>query len=397
MPVLQPTDIAELSEIMAGCGAEGRSVELRGNFSKRWMGGPVAAADTIISAARMNRVVNYEPRDLTISVEAGMPFRQLQDLLRENNEMLALDPPMDEHATVGGVMAANCSGPRRRLYGSARDLVIGMTFVTLEGKPVRSGGMVVKNVAGLDMAKLMIGSFGTLAAIARVNFKLVPLPPREKTFLLAFASLDSALKARDVILRGVLQPVAIDLLNPAFARQLGGEMPDGYALLIEAGGIDAVMSRYEREIKNVARETQASQFTAWDASQAEPLWGAIRNFSALNGDPALESANGGAAIVRISTVLTRLHEAFAVAGELPALARAGSGVAYIRCAGSPAGLAAQARAAGLYTVIESSSAPEKSRLELWADPGSELELMLRIKRDLDPRSLLNHGRLYNRI
>ena len=90
--------------------------------------------------------------------------------------MVPLDPPFAEAATVGGVVAANSSGPRRRLYGTARDLVIGMQFATLEGKLVQSGGMVVKNVAGLDMAKLMIGSFGTLAAIAVVNFKLLPMP-----------------------------------------------------------------------------------------------------------------------------------------------------------------------------------------------------------------------------
>src|SRR5207253_6569691 len=119
-----------------------------------------------------------------------------------------------EQATVGGVVAANSSGPRRRLYGTARDLVIGMTFATLEGKLVQSGGMVVKNVAGLDMGKLMIGSFGTLAAIAVANFKLLPMPEAERTFLLGFADLASAINVRDRILTSVLQPAAIDLLNP---------------------------------------------------------------------------------------------------------------------------------------------------------------------------------------
>src|SRR5437764_13312898 len=97
--------------------------------------------------------------------------------------MSTLDPPCGAEASVGGILAANSSGPRRRLYGTARDLVIGMQFATLEGKLVQSGGMVVKNVAGLDMAKLMIGSFGTLAAIAVANFKLLPMPEAESTFL----------------------------------------------------------------------------------------------------------------------------------------------------------------------------------------------------------------------
>ena len=131
--------------------------------------------------------------------------------------MVPLDPPFSDAATIGGIVSANSSGPRRRLYGTARDLVIGMKFATIEGKLVQSGGMVVKNVAGLDMGKLMIGSFGTLAAIAVVNFKLLPRPAAEASLLLSFETLDDAIAARDRILKGVLAPAAIDLLNPLAA------------------------------------------------------------------------------------------------------------------------------------------------------------------------------------
>ena len=140
------------------------------------MAGPIEPADEQVSTSALGRVLQYEPRDLTISVEAGLPWRELTRVLAENRQMVPLDPPFGADATVGGVVASNSCGPRRRLYGSARDLVIGMKFATLEGKVVQSGGMVVKNVAGLDMAKLMIGSFGTLAAIAVVNFKVQPMP-----------------------------------------------------------------------------------------------------------------------------------------------------------------------------------------------------------------------------
>src|SRR5205085_5814317 len=158
---------------------------------------------------------------LTISVEAGVTYCSLAHMLAENRQMIPLDPPFADSATIGGMLAANSSGPRRRLYGTARDLVIGMHFATVEGKLVQSGGMVVKNVAGLDMAKLMIGSFGTLAAIAVANFKLLPMPDAERPFLLGFADLASAINVRDRILTSVLQPAAIDLLNPAAAGQYG--------------------------------------------------------------------------------------------------------------------------------------------------------------------------------
>src|SRR6185295_4111611 len=153
-----------------------------------------------------------------VSVEAGMPYAELSRILAENRQMAPLDPPFAQQATIGGVVATNSSGPRRRLYGTARDMVIGMTFATLEGKLVKTGGMVVKNVAGLDMGKLMIGSFGTLAAIAVVNFKVLPAPQADRLFLLSFDTLDAALTARDKILKSVLQPAAVDLLNRLAAK-----------------------------------------------------------------------------------------------------------------------------------------------------------------------------------
>ena len=125
------------------------------------MAGPVSDAAVRISTTELKKVLSYEPQDLTVSVEAGLPWPEFAAILAANHQMVPLDPPFAAGATVGGVVAANSNGPRRRLYGTARDLVIGMKFATLEGKIVQSGGMVVKNVAGLDMAKLMIGSFGT--------------------------------------------------------------------------------------------------------------------------------------------------------------------------------------------------------------------------------------------
>ena len=392
MTRVEPADIVDLAEALRCCGVEKRTVELGGHFTKRAMGGAIAPADVTVSTARLTEVAQYEPADLTIGVEAGLGVQQLEDLLAANNQMLPIDPPFPETATVGGVIAANCCGPRRRQYGAARDMVIGMSFVTLEGQEVRSGGMVVKNVAGLDMAKLLIGSFGTLAAIARVNFKLFPRPPQEMTFVLSFQTLAAALQARDLLVRGPLQPLAIDLANPAAAQRLAVTLPAGYLLLVEAGGIEAVLARYRRDLQAIAREAAASEFAACDPDQARRLWRGVRNF------PALRDEDGaGAAVLRVSTILNRLGECFDLAGPRPALARAGSGVAYLYCHPFDYDLLARARSAGIYTVVESCSSPDKRRMELWADPGPELATMREIKQALDPHRLLNHGRLYNRL
>src|SRR5580704_5530705 len=250
MGTLLPETPEQLAESLHDAASAHRSIRLGGNFSKDRLGGAPQPTDVVISTSRLNRLLQYDPRDLTISVQAGMRFAELEQILAGHRQMLPLDPGWAADSTVGGVVAANLSGPRRRLYGTARDMIIGMKFATLEGQLIDSGGMVVKNVAGLDMAKLLVGSFGTLAAMAIVNFKVFPMPPESKTFAMDFATAPEAFAQRDRILRGVLQPSAIDIVN----------WPSGFRMLINAGGNAAVLRRFANELPK-AREEDDS---IWD-------------------------------------------------------------------------------------------------------------------------------------
>ena len=369
-----------LQEAAAG----GRTITLSGNSTKRRMAGPIEAAEVCVSTAGLNRVLEYEPRDLTISVEAGLPWRELMRQVAANRQMVPLDPPFAETATVGGVISSNASGPRRRLYGSARDLVIGMKFATLEGKVAQSGGMVVKNVAGLDMAKLLIGSFGTLAALAVVNFKLIPAPERERSFLLAFDALPAAIAARDRILRGALQPSAIDLLNPPAAAALGSR---AWTLAVRAGGNAAARDRYERELADLANGV------ALDDAGQQTLWRHIEDLT-----PRYLEKHAEGAVVRASCTLKGVGETLD-SFKGPALARAGSGVCYgyfDRCEAAAAWLSKTAPK-GSKAVIEFAPEARKASLDLWPAPGRDLEIMKRIKNLFDPANLLNRGRLYRLI
>ena len=216
--VIRPETSTQLADALRGFAEAHRTIRLGGNFTKDRIGGPICPADETVSTSSLCRLLKYEPRDLTISVEAGVPWMELERTLAEHGQMLPLDPVAIESRNpqalpCGGVIAANQSGPLRRLYGTARDMVIGMTFVTLEGQEIRTGGNVVKNVAGLDMGKLMIGSYGTLAAIVSVNFKVFPIPPASRTFVLEFPTAAEAFAERDRILRGQMPPAAIDLVN----------------------------------------------------------------------------------------------------------------------------------------------------------------------------------------
>jgi glycolate oxidase FAD binding subunit len=368
---LRPECPEQLAQALADCASEGHSIQLSGCDSKRAMGGPVEPADATISTAAMTKVLQYEPADLTISVEAGMRWADLTALLAANQQMIPLDPPFAESATVGGVVAANTSGPRRRLYGTARDVIIGMKFATLGGKLVQSGGMVVKNVAGLDMGKLMIGSFGTLAAVAVVNFKIAPMPPTTRTFILPHKTLEEAAATRDRVLQSVLQPAALDMLNPSAAARVGLE---GYCVILQVGGSDAVMERYTRELTGAVTQS------------GDELWTRIREFA-----PNWLRDYPEGAVVRLSTTLKDIPQAMASASG-PVLARAGTGVVYVYYDD-----AEQATVGTQKGAVEFAPEGAKRSLTLWPAPGSDFSVMQKIKRLFDPKLLLNRGRLYGRI
>ena len=338
--MLRPANPEELAAMLYESAAAHRTIRLGGNFSKDCLGGTPAPADVTISTAAMNRLLQYEPRDLTISVEAGMPFAELTRILAAQNQMLPLDPPWSQESTVGGVLATNLSGPRRRLYGTARDMVIGMAFATLEGKSINSGGMVVKNVAGLDMAKLMIGSFGTLAAIATVNFKVFPIPTASRNFAKEFATAAEAFAERDRILSGVLQPAAIDIVN----------WPRGFRLLLGAVGNRAALDRFATELPKGFVDDPA----ALDAS---------REFTHRYLAP-----NPGARVLTMSMPLSKMCAA-AEKLAIPFVARAGSGVIYAHYL---------------------KDAPNTAL-------ASDFATMTKVKEMFDPERLLNRGRLHGRI
>ena len=382
--MITPSTPLELADALRAASHSKQAITLGGRFTKHRMAGPIARSDVTITTAGLSRVLKYEPRDLTLSVEAGMPFAELSRLLGQNRQMIPLDPGWPEAATIGGVIAANISGPRRRLYGTARDMVIGMTFATLEGKLVQSGGMVVKNVAGLDMAKLMIGSFGTLAAIATVNFKLSPQPEAEETSLLSFETLALAMEARNRILNSVLQPAAVDLLNPLAAVPINLR---GFQLAVQYGGNAAVVERYRRELAAFGAQAVLA------GTEEEKFWHQIRTGTQRFLDKFSEGA-----VVRVSSSLQQVGDLLA-ALDVPVIARAATGVSYAyfsRSESAAKWLAAQ-KGKPWRSVIEFAPAADKERLELWPTPGSDFAMMKKVKQLFDPANLLNHGRLYRLI
>jgi glycolate oxidase FAD binding subunit len=194
--VVSPSSPEEVGAVLRLATERGLVVAPAGGLTKQQIGGVPERLDILLSTARMNKIEQYDPGDLTISVAAGMPFAAMQRDLAEHHQWVPCDAAELERTTIGGLLATGAAGPLKSAFGHMRDFCIGVQFVTPDGKVAKGGGRVVKNVAGYDLMKLLTGSYGSLAVITRVNFKVFPHPRQTRTFACSFASLEEALQFR---------------------------------------------------------------------------------------------------------------------------------------------------------------------------------------------------------
>ena len=386
---LHPAGSDELKSMLRSAADRGHSIQLFGGNSKRLMAGPIAPAETRISTAAMKRILQYEPRDLTISVEAGLPYMELSRALARNGQMIPLAGPYSPEATIGGLVASNISESRRRGYGTARDLVIGMEFATLEGKLVRSGGMVVKNVAGLDMGKLMIGAFGTLAAIATLNFKLLPIPMVSGTLLFPFEDLKAAWTLYEAVMKAGLNPLAADVMNPILSAQFSLK---NFILALQFGGNQAVIERSVRE--SMAFSTDPETVRHLSSEEEQRFWSGIAAITPRH----LEKFRDGV-VARVSTPVSESFNALAaVEGAGHIMAASGVARAWFSRPDAASRWLQTCRKRGWKGVIEfGGENVDRGSLALWPAPGADFEIMKGVKKMFDPDGLLNRGRLFNLI
>ncbi|MEK7862056.1 MAG: FAD-binding protein, partial [Chloroflexota bacterium] len=184
---VRPTSYEDCARALALASSERRTVRVRGGGTKDYLGDALDA-DVVLETGGLRGIVAHVPADLTITVAAGTPFAEVQRALGDAGQRLALDPPHAASATIGGVVAANSSGFWRARYGGVRDQLIGTTVALADGSLARSGGRVVKNVAGYDLNKIFIGSLGTLGTIVECTFKVLPLPAASDGVRAAFKS-----------------------------------------------------------------------------------------------------------------------------------------------------------------------------------------------------------------
>ncbi|MCU0509575.1 MAG: FAD-binding protein [Anaerolineae bacterium] len=363
-----PKSTEEAAEGLRQLCEEGRSVRILGGGTKS---AALPQADVTLSTQALCGVKAFELNDLFVTAGAGATLAELQAFLTERGVWAPLASPWPE-ATVGGIVASNFNAPLRMRYGAIRDLLLAMTVVMPDGRVIRAGKPVVKNVAGYDLPKLHTGAQGTLGLITDVSFKLLPLPRSRETLVIPAGALADALNLGQRLLRVCLVSTALLLVK---GRSVDG-IPAPYALLYTAEG--------------VPEDTQAELA---EARALVPSEGAISIEGLAGSDVWADWIRdaGGAPVVRAGVApkdLPRLLiDAAPALGDAPFIADLASGLVYTR--GLPAGaLRGAATRLGGYAAVVAGPAGEEPQ---WGYAADGLDLMLGLKRKWDPAGLFNPG------
>ena len=388
LSAVTPTTPAEAAQALADAKGGGHSVVPWGSGTAQAMGGLPDSYHLVCATSGMSAILEYEPADLVVSVGAGTTISKLQSTLHSFGQFFAIDG-VEANATIGGIVATNRSGPSRLLYGSARDLVLGITAALPNGDVVKSGGRVVKNVVGYDLNKLHIGAFGTLGLICEVTVKVHPLPRAEASVVGQFRSLDAANGVAHALARSNLSLRAVDVTtdhsNPPAAFTT--------SVTVWCSGWPAAVERQLREV-TVA-------FTQASAVAVDELHGQDH----VNLRAQLEALRVRPARIKFSVVPDKLHrlqvevmQALRADGVADAtwVARAGIGVAHLglRDLDRPAltKLRGIAESHGGTCVTETASAELQTSEHAWGRVRDDYRIMKRIRDEFDPSRTINPGR-----
>jgi glycolate oxidase FAD binding subunit len=413
---LNPATAEELAEALAEASAERRPVTPWGAGAHQHLGLPARPDALVLHTGRLSQVLEYTPADLTVTVGAGARLADLQESLRPHGQWLPWDPPGAALATVGGLLAAGRSGPLRLGYGTPRDWLLGARVALGDGRLVKSGGRVVKNVAGYDTHKLQIGALGTLGVLVSVTLKLAPLPERTATLAVACGQLETLLEAAELLRQPPLSPDRLVVMGAATAESLITSAPRGSGLVLARyAGVDTAVERQLREARaSVERlahrhaggvtDLRLADLAGSQAAHAIDVlqgdaWGRLVEFPTPDGAELVLRAGVRPAMVG---ALAQALEQHAPRGSL-VIGYPGVGLAHARwqavehlapevVARSLAGLRAVLAPLDGYVVVEAAPIDLRAALDLWGPPPASLPIMHELKRRWDPAGILNPGR-----
>jgi len=338
--------------------------------------------------------------------------------LAAKRQFVPLAPPFGEQTTIGGIVAANSGSPLRQAYGTPRDYILGMEFVTGEGVAAKSGGRVVKNVTGYDLHKLMIGALGTLGVITRVNFKTFPLPPAQATFVASFPRAEAALGLCRAIAQSALSPRLVEVLDPEAARIVNpekGGLPVGiWSVVVAAAGNDRVVERHATDLAHLAAQAGAEEFLTLSNEEKAALLGRIREFPkhVMELSPAATILKISILPMQMAALLERASQVTRRNQVPSAVLLRASGIVYLALVPPSSDAETLRRLARTCTeLIHASSSSEvggrpmiewcptelKHEVNVWGPARDDLVLMQRLKKVFDPHGILAPGRFFGGI
>jgi glycolate oxidase FAD binding subunit len=390
--VVEPGTIEEISEVMKLASREGIAVSPRGGGTKMGLGNPPRQVDLILSTARMDGIIEHVPGDQIVRAQAGVKLEDLQKNLAGSDQLLGVDPP-EEGATVGGIVAANASGPRRLRYGTMRDLIIGIKVVLADGTVAKAGGKVVKNVAGYDLSKLFTGSLGTLGVIAEANFRLHPIRESARTVFIEVDDYGQIPEVAQTLTHSSVSQFVLDALEMRWEGDRGV-----IAALFE--GIEPAVEAQSSAATEILRSYGEANVLGKD--DGDEFWNSFARRPWATGDVALKI---GAPPADLAAVLDSVLGAAERAGvEARLSGHAGTGVTFAGLSGEDDGLVdvveevreIRVRRGGS-VVVQEAPLSIKERMEVWGPVGDYLGLTRRVKEKFDPGYTMNPGRFLGGI
>lgn len=366
-----------------------------GSGSKLGWGGLSNKLDLVVSTKHLNRIIDHAVGDLTVTVEAGVKFADLQEVLGKVGQFLPIEPAYPEEATLGGIVATADSGSLRHRYGGIRDMLLGFSFIRSDGQLAKAGGRVVKNVAGYDLMKLFTGSYGTLGIFTELTFRLYPIPPASATVVLIGKS-EVITTATQLLLASALTPTAVDLLSPQLVKQLG--FGQGMGLMVRFQSVAESVNEQSSRLLSIGQKLEL-QSTIYPEDN-EQLW-------QLLSQQIWTSSEKPVIICKIGVLPTAATSILRQLDQLPTaqmgLIHAGSGLGLLQLDAST--VTAQTiielrqfcQAQNGFLTILSAPATMKKQLDIWGYNGNALELMRLLKQQFDPKNLLSPNRFVGGI
>lgn len=408
--VVLPASVQEMQDVLRFASKEGLSVMPAGAGTKLGIGNLPQKVDIVLATTRLNSIVEYEPGDLTVTVESGIRLATLQAVLAQHQQYLALDPPYADRCTLGGIVATNASGALRLRYGAARNQVLGLRVVHANGTVVKSGGKVVKNVAGYDLNKLYIGAFGTLGIITEVTLKLSPIPAREAILTADFQDVQDAVDTGLSVVGSQILPMFVNLFinaDPRRGKTDGTTEGNGPMLVAGFGGDPETVAWQLTQCQEIMEQNGAMGVTITEGESRVHLQETIREFSAADRDTEIVIAKLNLKRTDIAEFAAQAMDA-SWARDVQVMALLGSGMLYFSISVTSdtdfqvfADTLTRLRQAAMEMrgnlIVETAPPELKQHIDVWGPVGDTLGLMKQVKARFDAGGLLNPGRFVSGI